>query len=152
MHRVIIRGDGIAAYCCAHLLKAAGIRVSLDQTDRPRLPAIMLGEAALALIRDVFEQDDLFRDLPRIEKRVVAWGPNSTPVALDHSAVERMKARRDALVEPLPARVARLDLDLAEQTVRLPATIDVATLDRAIVALHGQGGLNYLSMLPDFLF
>jgi len=33
MQRVIIRGDGIAAYCCAHLLKAAGIRVSLDQTE-----------------------------------------------------------------------------------------------------------------------
>ena len=33
MQRVIIGGDGIAAYCCAHLLKAAGIRVSLDQTE-----------------------------------------------------------------------------------------------------------------------
>ena len=87
MGNVVIRGDGVAAYCCAHLLQAAGFRVSLEQTDRRRLPAILLGEAALALIRDVFEQKDLFRDLPRIEKRVVAWGPHSTPVTLDHSAV-----------------------------------------------------------------
>src|SRR5437667_5116900 len=84
---VVIHGDGVAAYCCAHLLKTAGFRLTLDRPDRRRLPAILLGEPALALIRDVFEQDDLFRDLPRIEKRAVAWGPNSTPVALDHSAV-----------------------------------------------------------------
>ena len=77
MGDVIIRGDGVAAYCCAHLLKAAGFRVSLDQTERRRLPAIMLGEAALALIREVFEREDLFRDLPRIERRVVAWGPKN---------------------------------------------------------------------------
>ena len=51
------------------------------------MPAILLGEPALALIRDVFGQRDLFRDLPRIEKRVVAWGKDSTPVVLDHSAV-----------------------------------------------------------------
>lgn len=87
MGDVSIRGDGVAACCCAHLLKAAGFRVSLDQTERHRLPAIMLGEAALALIRDVFERKDLFRDLPRIEKRVVSWSPNSGPVTLDHSAV-----------------------------------------------------------------
>ena len=87
MRDVVIRGDGVAAYCCAHLLKAAGFRVALDRIDRPRLPVIMLGDAAVALIQDIFEQKHLFRDLPRIEKRVVAWGPEAVPVALDHSAV-----------------------------------------------------------------
>lgn len=85
--RVIIRGGGIAAYCCAFLLKKAGFHVFLEETSRANLPAIMLSDAALDLMRDVFEQPDLFRNLPRIQKRVVAWGANSTPVVLDHSAV-----------------------------------------------------------------
>lgn len=84
---VVIRGDGVAAYCCAHLLHKAGLRVALEHVDRPRLPAIMLGEQALALIRDVFEQPGLFHDLPRIETRIVAWGPGAKAVAVAHSAV-----------------------------------------------------------------
>ena len=52
---ISIRGDGVAAYCAAHLLGKAGFRVSLRRTDRPRLPAILLSDAALALIREVFE-------------------------------------------------------------------------------------------------
>src|SRR4029077_12952109 len=62
-------------------------RVVLERVDRPRLPAIMLGDQALALIRDVFEQPRLFDQLPRIEKRIVAWGPGAKPVTVDHSAV-----------------------------------------------------------------
>jgi hypothetical protein len=87
MVRVRIRGDGIAACCCEHFLTKAGFSVKTDRVERPRLPAIMLSDAAAALIRDVFERDDLFRELPRIAKRVVAWGVDASPVALDHSAV-----------------------------------------------------------------
>jgi hypothetical protein len=47
----------------------------------------MLSDHALALLRDVFDQPDLFRSLLRIRRRVVAWGPNAKPLALDHSAV-----------------------------------------------------------------
>lgn len=84
---VTIRGDGVAAYCCAYLLGKAGIQAVLERVDRPRLPAIMLSDHALALIRDVFENQQLFRDAPRVEKRIVAWGPDSKPLALEHSAV-----------------------------------------------------------------
>ena len=51
---VLVRGDGVAAYCCVHLLQQAGIPVVLDRPARPRLPAIMLSESALALIVDTF--------------------------------------------------------------------------------------------------
>ena len=85
-NRVHIRGDGVAARCCAHLLGQAGFRVSFEPLNRPRVPVIMLGEAAQALIRDIFGRDHLFRDLPRITKRFVAWG-STAPVELDHSAV-----------------------------------------------------------------
>jgi hypothetical protein len=84
---VVIRGDGVAAYCCAHLLAQAGFQVSLESADRPRLPAILLGDQALALIRDVFGQPALFADSPRIRKRVVAWGTGATPLTVEHSAI-----------------------------------------------------------------
>jgi hypothetical protein len=84
---VVIRGDGVAAYCCAYLLGKAGLEVFLEPMDRLRLPAIMLSDHALALIRDIFDRQDLFRDAPHIRKRMVAWGPDPTVLGLDHSAV-----------------------------------------------------------------
>ena len=86
-HSVRIRGEGIAAYCCTHLLRSAGFRVAVERCERPKVPAIMLSEAAMALIGDVFGRTDLFGELPRIQRRVVAWGANSRPVAVPHSAV-----------------------------------------------------------------
>lgn len=87
MTSVLIRGEGVAATCCAHLLGASGFHLAIDRTDRPKLPAIMLGETTQSLFQDVFGRADLFHGLPRIERRVVAWGPNSKPLALPHSAV-----------------------------------------------------------------
>src|ERR1700722_3127868 len=86
MRSVIIRGDSVAAYCSLHLLRSAGIQAGIERNDRARVPAIMLSDAALALIRGVFGQPELFRDSPRIRHRVVAWG-ESKPVVLPHSAV-----------------------------------------------------------------
>jgi hypothetical protein len=85
--KVTIRGDSAASWCSAHLLTRAGFKPSLERTARQRLPAIMLSEAALALIRDVFERPDLFVTAPRITRRIVSWGRNAEPVAFDHAAV-----------------------------------------------------------------
>ena len=84
---IVIRGDGIAARACAHLLGAAGIGVAIETTRRPSLPAIMVGESTQGLFRDVFGRTDLFRGARHIEKRIVAWGPDAKPLALPHSAV-----------------------------------------------------------------
>ena len=86
MKRLLIRGDGVAAACCAHLLRKAGSAVSREPLERPRLPAIMLSEAAAAMIGDVFDCGELFGGLHAIRKRVVAWG-GARPVTLGHSAV-----------------------------------------------------------------
>ena len=83
---IFIRGEGVAASCCAYLLAQAGFSVSGHHGARRKVPAVMLSDAALALIRDVFECGELFRDAPRISRRVVAWGPNATPRAFDHAA------------------------------------------------------------------
>src|SRR5579863_8404443 len=106
MPQVAIRGDGVAAYCCAHLLNQAGFHVTLEPVDRPRLPVIMLSEHALALIRDVFNNPGLFQNEPRIRKRVVAWGHNSKPAQLDHSAVV---ASEELLLENLRPNLTHHD-------------------------------------------
>ena len=77
----------MAAYCCAHLLAKAGFQVDLQPVNRPRLPAIVLGDQALAFIRDIFDRPALFADLPRIGKRIVAWGVGAKPILVEHSAV-----------------------------------------------------------------
>jgi hypothetical protein len=87
MRTVMIRGEGVAAQCCARLLERAGLSVRVEPAERPKLPAIMLGESAQKLLQDVFERDDLFEGLPHIRKRVVAWGSESRARALPHSAV-----------------------------------------------------------------
>jgi hypothetical protein len=87
MLRTLIRGDGIAARCCEHLLLQAGCEVASDRVGRPRLPAIMLGGAATAMMRDVFGRQELFEGFHEIRKRVVAWGQAAEPVSLPHSAI-----------------------------------------------------------------
>jgi hypothetical protein len=55
--------------------------------DRPRLPVILLGDQAVALIRDIFDRPDLFEGFPRVQKRIVAWGSGANPIEVEHSAV-----------------------------------------------------------------
>jgi hypothetical protein len=113
MQRTLIRGDGIAARCCEHLLRQAGCEVAAEHLDRPRLPAIMLGGAAVAMMRDVFGQEQLFSGGHRITKRVVSWGQGSEPVALDHSAI--VVSERE-LLESVGAHASNTDLN-ADWTV-----------------------------------
>jgi hypothetical protein len=87
MSHILIRGDGVGARCCAHLLTRAGLTVAVESTGHARLPAIMLGEPAQKLIADIFGLCHPFEDLPRIHRRIVAWGANTEPAAVDHSAV-----------------------------------------------------------------
>jgi len=93
----------VAASCCAYLLGKAGLNVTLQPVDRPRLPAILLGDHALALIRDVFERADLFESAPKIRKRMVAWGRNASVLAVDHSAVVVSEELLLQGLSPMPA-------------------------------------------------
>jgi len=104
MRRVFVRGDGIAACCCAHVLGMAGFRVVQEKTGWAKVPSIMLSQSTQTLIRDVFQRNDLFRGLPRIEKRIVAWGPNSKPVALPHSSVIVSEQDLSTRLLPEPSR------------------------------------------------
>jgi hypothetical protein len=123
-----ILGGGVAANCCAHLLGRAGVGVVSDQTsinqnDRPKVPALLIGTATQALIEDVFERKDVFRGAQRISKRIVAWGnPGSTdvgPVELPHSAV--VISEKDLVDRLQPAESETRDDTAAWTIVTSPA-------------------------------
>jgi len=84
---VVVRGDGVAAACCVRSLSAHHLPVSIVRAGRPKLSAVLLGEATQSLLTDLFMDKQLFQGLPRIRKRVVAWGPGSQPTVLPHSAL-----------------------------------------------------------------
>lgn len=75
---VLVRGRGLAAACAAHLLRRDGIAVHAEAGSRSPVPVIMLSDAALALLRDVFGQPDLFAAHHRITRRAVRWGGQAT--------------------------------------------------------------------------
>src|ERR1043165_5495692 len=87
MATVLIRGDGVAARCCARLLHQAGLAIAIEAVDRPKVPVVMVGWATQKLLSDVFEREDLFAGLPLVERRVVAWGEGGQPASIPHSAV-----------------------------------------------------------------
>ncbi|MHA6766874.1 NAD(P)/FAD-dependent oxidoreductase [Sphingobium ummariense] len=101
---VAIRGSGVAASACAHLLTRAGLRVASEGALRPPVPSIMLSEAALALLRDIFGRPDLFADRPRVRRRLVAWG--GRPVVVPHDAVLLSEDDLQSALAPLAMAIA----------------------------------------------
>jgi 2-polyprenyl-6-methoxyphenol hydroxylase-like FAD-dependent oxidoreductase len=87
MVRISVRGEGVAACCCARLLQDAGLGVQVESTPRSKQPAIMLGRTAQKLFGDIFQREDLFDGFPRIDKRIVQWGSGAEMLVLPHSAV-----------------------------------------------------------------
>jgi hypothetical protein len=86
------------------------VAVACEPAARGRVPVLLLSRAAQDLIRDVFEQPDLFRDLPPIERRVVQWGAKAEAVVLEHSAVV---ASEGYLLDRLGAAAAQPEADAA---------------------------------------
>jgi len=84
---VLVRGDGVAASCCVRLLQRLGLAVRFDTVPRAKLPAILMGERTSRLLQDVVGRGDLLSALPRVSRRVVAWGQNAEPAEIPHSAV-----------------------------------------------------------------
>lgn len=76
----------MASGCCAHLLAMQGIAAAVLPAGRPQVPALLLSDPALNLLRGVFGRPDLFNDRPRIDRRIVAWG-GGEPVSVPHGAI-----------------------------------------------------------------
>lgn len=96
---VHIRGDGVAALTCAHLLHKAGLGVSMEPAARTRVPALLLSAQAMHLLGDIFGRTDLFSGLHRINTRRVAWGSKGDTISIPHPGVV---VPEDALLARLP--------------------------------------------------
>lgn len=83
---VRLRGSGIATATAAHLLRGDGFDVVGGGEPVSSAPVVMLSDAALALLRDVFGRTGLFAGRPRIKRRVVAWGGGEA-VDVPHDAL-----------------------------------------------------------------
>ncbi len=101
MKTIAIRGSGIAAKGCAHILAGAGFRVAIEERRRPSVPTIMLSDPALRLIRGVFDRPDLFADRPRVKQRLVAWG--GAQVTVPHDAALASEDQVQAALPSIPA-------------------------------------------------
>jgi len=107
-------GDGVAARGCARLLDRSGFGLMLEGSPRPKIPAIMIGATTQGLFRDTFGRADLFRGLPAITRRVVAWGPGSDELTLPHSAVI---ASEEDLLARLPSPTESAETTDANWTI-----------------------------------
>ena len=84
---VLVRGDGVAAACCVRSLSGHGLPVSVVRAGRPKLSAVLLGEATQSLLTDLFAA--LFRiEIISLPERLRSLGKR------DHS-------RRDQRSSPL---------------------------------------------------
>src|SRR5690242_14561571 len=84
---ITIRGDGVAARCCMHLLDRVRLPVRWECAPRGRLPVVMIGNATRQLAMDVWEVPDLFAGAQPVSKRVVSWGGATDAAVLPHAAV-----------------------------------------------------------------
>lgn len=108
----------MAAGCSAHLLAMQGVAVAHFPATRPPVPALLLSDPALALLRGVFGRPALFADRPRIDRRIVSWG-GSEPVAVPHGAVVISESALTAALFPpqTPPEVAPERADFTLHTV-----------------------------------
>jgi len=117
MTSVLIRGESVAACCCASLLARAGVPFSRQSVSRPKLPAIMIGETAQRVLGDIFPGAELFKGLPHIRKRIVKWGQDTEALALPHAAVVVSEQTLLSRIEPLLAPVQRTEGAPPEWTI-----------------------------------
>ncbi|HEX7874332.1 MAG TPA: hypothetical protein VF475_15575 [Sphingobium sp.] len=123
---VAVRGSGIAGGCCAHLLAMHGFAAALIPAERPPVPALLLSDPALALLRGVFGRPALFADKPRIDRRIVAWGGGEA-ISLPHGAVAVSEAELTAALYPPPSIAPR---DGADFTIHTAAPFPAPTMRR----------------------
>lgn len=87
MSQVVIDGSGVAACCCAKLLRMSGSTVSVDPQFRNAGPVLMLSEQTQKLLADIFHTKSLFPGAIQIRQRVVLWGKDAEVAVLPHSGL-----------------------------------------------------------------
>src|SRR5258705_6028516 len=107
--RIAIHGQGVAACCCAILLREERASIVPAGTSRPRLPVVLISDGTQALLREIFKNEKLFEGLPTIRKRVVAWNgakaesfPHSAVIVGEQAIGERLHASVPGLTGDRP--------------------------------------------------
>lgn len=113
---IYIKGDGIAARCCAHLLRRAGAKVLGDGVASARVPAMMLSPLAISLMRDVFTAPALFSNVFEIDRRYVTWG-GTERIAIPHAAAVISERALLAAVPPPWDGDEQMTLDECDFTI-----------------------------------
>ena len=84
---VRISGNGLAACCCARLLRKSGFQAACEPALRPKSPILLLSNQTQSLLTDVFECGKLFEDSVIIRTRIVLWARLSEPRVFPHSGL-----------------------------------------------------------------
>ena len=143
---ILIRGNGIAACCCARLLQGQGTCVVVAEAKRPTLPAILVSESTQRLLADIFRGREVFGGLHQIRKRIVAWGagepqvfPHSAVVASEQMLLDRLWARREDLEGQAP-RHAHWTIFTARPAENAPEEMHFGSRRAFVgeVELHGE--------------
>ena len=93
----VVHGSGVTAACCIQALAENSFALAAPQTRQIAVGGtLLLSESTQALLCELFREPALFRNVPAIRKRIVAWGDGSSSVTLPHSAV--MISENDLLV------------------------------------------------------
>ncbi len=109
--KVTVHGSGIAACCCAQLLARHSVSASLNRGAAAASPIVLINGSTQRLLMDVFGSgEELFAGWPSLDKRIVLWGRETSPVTLPHSGVvvpereliERLWARLRPIGESAP--------------------------------------------------
>lgn len=124
---IAVRGSGVAAAGCIRLLQQAGFNVSHRPHPSPAVPVIMLSDAAIALMTDVFGDLPLPPGYRRVNKRIVIWG-DAAPVSIAHNAI---LLSGNELAAMLPAGAPQLpDNDPAGFVVEAGPAPDTCRVER----------------------
>jgi hypothetical protein len=102
-----VLANGVAANCCAHLIK----NIPIAGDDRPKIPALLISSATQALVEDVFERKEIFADATKITRRVVRWGDRAQTVDVPHEAVVISESDLISNLGPCGARTLACRVD-----------------------------------------
>jgi flavin-dependent dehydrogenase len=97
---VVLRGTGVAALTCAHLLGGSGWAVA-GQDTRPQLH-LLLQEKTAQLLAALWDDPDLLRDTHRVASRMVCW---ADPGAAEKVAAPGVVIAAEELRRRLAARL-----------------------------------------------
>jgi hypothetical protein len=161
--RVLIEGSGVAATCCAALLRAQGIKAfRRERTSAGSGPVLLLNSQTQRLLADVFgDPANLFVGCPIIRKRVVLWKPGAEVAEFAHDGIvadeglllQRLSQRAEADHLPFPEdQTPDYFIHAAPDSDRSPVMhfgTRIATAGHVRLLPSAEAGACWVEALPE---